>query len=118
MVCRAIALGPIGQNGFIKPCTGSPTCRRLAPDFAFFPLGYRIRPQRYHLGVTKKREVGRSRRYRAGPTRGGLRGHHPVLTHDDGRLAIHYLRREEKAPRRVALPTADYFACAPLLGYY
>ena len=25
-----------------QPVTGSPTCRRLAPDFALFPTGYRV----------------------------------------------------------------------------
>ncbi len=42
-----------------RAVTDSPTCRRLPPDFALFPGGYRVQPRHYRSGLTKNREVGR-----------------------------------------------------------
>lgn len=39
MVCRGYRPGLSAKKGFNKPFTSSPTCRRLAPDFALFPIG-------------------------------------------------------------------------------
>lgn len=54
------------------PFTRSPTCRRLAPDFALFPLAIGFD----HMLSPGAHQKARSRplpAYRAGPTRGGLR---------------------------------------------
>lgn len=41
MVCRGAIR--TGRDGVAQPShTGSPTCRRLAPDFALFPSGYQV----------------------------------------------------------------------------
>ena len=58
MVCRGHC--PAGfKSTATRRTTFSPTCRRLAPDFALFPTGWRAWSV-YPTTVAKNRKVGRS----------------------------------------------------------